>query len=97
MYLYFIITFAATMLLTALFCKLFIPVLKGHKIGQKILDIGPSWHKSKENTPTMGGMFFVSAAIPVAAVVSVFAFSGKEFPTKLALTLFLCFALCFLH
>ena len=93
MYLYFIITFAASMLITALLCKLFIPVLKGHRIGQKILDIGPSWHKPKENTPTMGGMFFVAAAVSVTAVASAFVFNGKGFPTKLALTLFLCFAM----
>ena len=93
MYLYFIITFAVTMLITALLSKLLIPVLRGHKIGQKILDVGPSWHKSKENTPTMGGMFFVAAAVSVTSVVSVFVFSGRGFPTKLALTLFLCFAM----
>lgn len=93
MYICFIATFAVTFVLTAVLCRLFIPVLKGHKIGQKILDIGPSWHKSKENTPTMGGVFFVTAAVSSTACASVFAFYGKEFPTRLALTLFLCFAM----
>ncbi len=29
------------------------------KYGQTILEIGPSWHKSKQGTPTMGGIMFV--------------------------------------
>ncbi len=93
MYICFIITFSITLALTAILCRLFIPVLKGHKVGQKILDIGPSWHKSKENTPTMGGIFFVAASVSTIAAASVFAFAGKEFPTKLFLTLFLCFSM----
>lgn len=39
--------------------KIFIPVLRKVKLGQKILEIGPSWHKCKEGTPTMGGLFFI--------------------------------------
>ena len=52
--------------LTVILARLFIPVLKSVKMGQKILDIGPRWHKSKEGTPTMGGLFFIAAgAVPV--------------------------------
>lgn len=36
-----------------------IPLLKKIKFGQTILDIGPSWHKDKQGTPTMGGIMFV--------------------------------------
>ncbi len=32
-----------------------IPWLKKIKYGQTINDIGPTWHKYKEGTPTMGG------------------------------------------
>ena len=38
-----------------------IPKLKSIKLGQKILDIGPRWHKNKEGTPTMGGLAFLVA------------------------------------
>ena len=38
-----------------------IPKLKSIKLGQKILDIGPRWHKNKEGTPTMGGLAFLLA------------------------------------
>ncbi|MQK95691.1 phospho-N-acetylmuramoyl-pentapeptide-transferase, partial [Escherichia coli] len=36
-----------------------IPFLKRLKFGQSILEIGPSWHKSKSGTPTMGGLMFI--------------------------------------
>lgn len=43
--------------------KLFIPALMRIKMGQTILEIGPRWHKSKEGTPTMGGIFFIGAIL----------------------------------
>lgn len=48
--------------------KKFIPFLMRIKMGQTILEIGPRWHKSKEGTPTMGGIFFI-AAITVSLLV----------------------------
>ena len=36
-----------------------IPWLKKIKYGQTINDIGPTWHKYKEGTPTMGGLMFI--------------------------------------
>ena len=33
-----------------------IPFLHKLKYGQTILDIGPSWHKNKQGTPTMGSL-----------------------------------------
>ena len=50
---------AVTFVLTVILAKAGIPVLKSAKMGQKILEIGPRWHKSKEGTPTMGGLFFL--------------------------------------
>ena len=49
--------------LALLLLRVFIPILKRVKLGQKILDIGPRWHKSKEGTPIMGGLFFGAAAL----------------------------------
>ncbi|MBE6682842.1 MAG: phospho-N-acetylmuramoyl-pentapeptide-transferase [Ruminococcaceae bacterium] len=43
--------------------KIFIPYLRKVKLGQKILEIGPSWHKSKEGTPNLGGLFFIIACL----------------------------------
>ena len=48
-----------------------IPWLRKLKFGQTILDIGPKWHKSKQGTPTMGGLMFIfgtSAALIVTVV-----------------------------
>ena len=55
-----IVVFTATVLIL----RKLIPVLKSKKMGQPILEIGPRWHKSKEGTPTMGGLAFI---IPIAA------------------------------
>ena len=64
----FILALVFTFVITVVLARVFIPVLKSIKMGQKILDIGPRWHKGKEGTPTMGGLFFIAAAIvPVIA------------------------------
>ncbi len=64
----FIAVAAAVFLLTAAAERILIPILKSHKLGQKILDIGPRWHKSKEGTPIMGGIGFILASMLVMAV-----------------------------
>lgn len=48
-----------TLIATALTLRFLIPVLKSRKMGQRILEIGPRWHKDKEGTPTMGGLAFI--------------------------------------
>ncbi len=40
-----------------------IPFLRRLKFGQTILEDGPKWHKSKQGTPTMGGIMIVAAVI----------------------------------
>ena len=47
----FVCSLLLSFVLTAIIARKFIPVLKSIKMGQKILDIGPRWHKSKEGTP----------------------------------------------
>jgi len=59
----FLVVLACTFGLTVLFSHFVIPVLKSKKMGQKILEIGPRWHKSKEGTPTMGGICFIAAIL----------------------------------
>lgn len=53
---------------SAILLKIFIPILRKAKLGQKILEIGPSWHKCKEGTPTMGGLFFMIGIFIAAGV-----------------------------
>lgn len=50
-----------------------IPWLRKLKFGQTILDIGPSWHKSKQGTPNMGGIMFI-IGIFVSFIISAVAF-----------------------
>jgi len=68
---YFIAAMLATFGLTALIARFLIPKLKSMKLGQQILDIGPRWHKSKEGTPTMGGLSFIIASLLVFVVLAV--------------------------
>lgn len=45
--------------------------LKKLHMGQKILEIGPSWHKAKEGTPTMGGLFFALSSVFVTLILGI--------------------------
>ena len=69
MTLYYIISLITTFVITAVILRFLIPLLKSKKMGQKILDIGPRWHKSKEGTPTMGGLSFLIAISLVCATL----------------------------
>lgn len=40
------------------------------KFGQTIREVGPSWHKNKQGTPTMGGIMFIIGS-SVAAVICI--------------------------
>lgn len=65
-------------LMTWLILRKLIPVLKSKKIGQKIYDIGPRWHKGKEGTPIMGGLgFIIATVLGVAVITGVYAYFGR--------------------
>lgn len=68
---YLIVSTLLSFAVSALLGKIFIPVLMSKKLGQPIREIGPRWHKSKEGTPTMGGLFFI-ASTAFALCVSFF-------------------------
>ncbi|MDR1003269.1 MAG: phospho-N-acetylmuramoyl-pentapeptide-transferase [Oscillospiraceae bacterium] len=57
-------------IVTSLLGRTVIPWLQKLKMGQTIKDIGPTWHSSKQGTPTMGGIMFI-AGIVLAAAVSI--------------------------
>ena len=67
----YIIVLLSVFALTAVLLRLIIPVLKSHKLGQPIKDIGPRWHKSKEGTPVMGGIGFIMATLIVLLIISI--------------------------
>ena len=55
----FLCGFLAALFLTVVFMRILLPILRRRHLGQKILEIGPAWHRAKEGTPTMGGLAFV--------------------------------------
>ena len=62
-----------------------IPWLRKLKFGQTILDIGPSWHKSKQGTPNMGGLMFIIGIIVAFAVGALtFVLSGGSLESDYA-------------
>lgn len=69
---------AIAFVLGVILYKIFIPLLRKVKLGQKILEIGPSWHKSKEGTPNLGGLFFIVAAAVALAVGLIMVKSGYD-------------------
>ncbi|MBR2934984.1 MAG: phospho-N-acetylmuramoyl-pentapeptide-transferase [Oscillospiraceae bacterium] len=52
--------FVAAFLVSLALGKVLIPVLRALKAGQSIKEIGPTWHMSKQGTPTMGGLMFIA-------------------------------------
>ena len=63
-----IIVAVVAFVITAAMGKPMIPFLRKLKFGQTINDIGPTWHKSKQGTPTMGGLLFI-IGVTVAVLV----------------------------
>ena len=55
--------------ITTFLIWVFRPILVKAKLGQKILEVGPNWHKLKEGTPLMGGVFFGLTIILTVVVV----------------------------
>ena len=58
-----LLAIAISFLITSVLGKWVIPYLHKLKYGQTILDVGPSWHKNKQGTPTMGGIMFIIGII----------------------------------
>ena len=64
-----IISCVAAFLVTALAGRALIPVLRRMKAGQSIKEIGPTWHMTKQGTPTMGGLMFIFGTAVLVAVL----------------------------
>ena len=67
-----IITALLSFGITALLGFKVIPFLHKLKFGQTILDIGPSWHKNKQGTPTMGGIMIMIAVLSSIIISIIF-------------------------
>lgn len=72
-----IVTALISFALAAVIGIVLIPFLRKIHFGQTILEIGPSWHKSKQGTPIMGGFMFIISSI-IAAVIGYFLFKSNS-------------------
>lgn len=70
--------FLNSFLVTFVSVKMIIRVAQRKKIGQRILENGPVWHKQKDGTPTMGGIAFPVAALISFLIFVVFFYGGNS-------------------
>ena len=54
--------------ITGVLGKFMIPFLRRLKFGQTIREEGPTWHASKQGTPTMGGLMFMIGGYAAAVI-----------------------------
>ena len=69
----YILSFIVAFGVTAIAGQILIPALRRLKAGQSIREDGPTWHLSKQGTPTMGGIMFM-----VGITVAVLIFCWKD-------------------
>lgn len=60
-----LIAFVIAFAIAALVGLFLIPFLRKIKAGQEIREDGPTWHRNKTGTPTMGGLMFIVAVAVV--------------------------------
>ncbi|MCL1974737.1 MAG: phospho-N-acetylmuramoyl-pentapeptide-transferase, partial [Firmicutes bacterium] len=82
-----LLSFAAAALFTVVLGQLLLPLLRKAGLGQTIRPDGPKSHYIKAGTPTMGGLMFVAAMLPLAVL-----FTGGKRMVWLFLFLFLTMA-----
>ncbi len=57
-----------SLVMAALTGKFLIPLMRKLHFGQTIYETGPSWHKSKNGTPLMGGFMFIISTVVACAL-----------------------------
>ena len=65
----YILSFIVAFGVAAILGLILVPMLRRLKAGQSIREDGPTWHMSKQGTPTMGGLMFILAVV-VATLVA---------------------------
>lgn len=74
-------------ILTLISGRLLIPVLRRLKAGQSIKEIGPTWHMSKQGTPTIGGLMFIGGTLAAILITGWQGIQAGEY-SHLAVCLF---------
>lgn len=65
--------------LSVAFGRILIPWLRALKAGQSIKENGPTWHMSKQGTPTMGGIMFILAVLVTILIFGWMDFTAGDF------------------
>ena len=86
-----LISISVSAIVCALVGVFLIPYLRKVKAGQSIREDGPVWHKSKQGTPTMGGIMFIAGITVVTFTVGI----SEIISGNLAGVFILVFALIF--
>ena len=73
-----IFSFALSLIFCLAITPFFIPFLRRLKFGQSIREEGPSWHRVKSGTPTMGGIAFIIASL-LASLIVMLVFHGIRY------------------
>lgn len=74
MMIYYVVVVVLSFAVTALVGRFLVPALRRMKAGQSIKTDGPTWHMSKQGTPTMGGIMFI-----VGITAAVLVLGWREF------------------
>ena len=77
--------------ISAVVGRFLIPALRAMKAGQSIKEIGPTWHMSKQGTPTMGGIMFMVACVAAVLVFGWRDMAGGDFSALFVLVLALLY------
>jgi len=88
-----IISFIVSLVVSILAGLVFIPMLRRMKVGQSIQEDGPVWHNSKQGTPTMGGIIFISGIVIACLTVGVSEMIKGDFTFLFVLVFATVFAL----
>ncbi|MEG2001028.1 MAG: phospho-N-acetylmuramoyl-pentapeptide-transferase [Evtepia sp.] len=78
-------------MVSAIVGKFLLPILRRLKAGQSIKEDGPSWHMSKQGTPTMGGIMFIIATLITTLAFNWNALMNGEFAALFVLLFALVF------
>jgi len=59
---------AGTFVISVAFCAALLPLLRNSQVRQRAYEDAPATHQAKTGTPTMGGIVFVLALVPIFAL-----------------------------
>lgn len=74
-----------TFCMAVVLAPIVLPRLRRLKFGQSILEIGPSWHKSKQGTPTAGGIIFIFPIVIITALLGITSMASGDYRLLFAL------------